>query len=126
MPLGGLYNQTISRMGDVKHTSGPWVTDTHNGPLEWAVETEDGKVQICNTSQVSHRRTPEANAERTANARLIAQAPTLKACVSSSLDHLRWLHEHLTMGDHDADQVLSLEICIAACESTLSKANGNE
>lgn len=71
---------------NAKHTPGPWVS------VGWQVEVlDDNQPDICNTNPETFGQHGRCNAERTANARLIAAAPDLLI----ALEYAIWAHPGL-------------------------------
>ena len=60
----------------IRHTPGPWVLRTIGQPLA-TVETQDGRYIIGHAGQLREDDWKTEHAERKANARLIAAAPSL-------------------------------------------------
>jgi hypothetical protein len=101
------------------HTPGPWTDESGDGS-KWGVFDADGRA-VALAQQIVSLRVDVYQAERTANARLIAAAPDL-------LKHLRELVEivdaAISAGDWKVDGCCDPSLSLDWARAAIAKAEG--
>lgn len=99
------------------HTPGPWTDESGDGS-KWGVFDADGRA-VALAQQIVSLRADVYQAERTANARLIAAAPDLLAACKSFVEY----EKAMDSGDHVGGMLAYSQFSREAREA-IAKAEG--